>query len=86
MAGRYEDARVIVQQLHEQASERYITPYMFGRIYTGLDAKDDAFRWLTAAYEERAPWMVLLKREPRLDRLRGDPRYEELVKRMNYPS
>ena len=86
VAGRYEDARVIVQQLHEQASERYVTPYMFGRIYTGLDAKDDAFRWLTAAYQERAPWMVLLKRDPRLDRLRGDPRYEELVKRMNYPS
>ena len=30
--------------------------------------------------------MVLLKRDPRMDSLRADPRYESLVRLMNFPS
>jgi TolB-like protein/Flp pilus assembly protein TadD len=86
VAGRNEDALELLRQLHQHSGERFITPYMFGRIYTALGAKDDAFHWLDVAYRERAPWMVLLKRDPRLDGLRRDRRYEDLVKRMNYPS
>jgi len=59
---------------------------MFARIYTALGNPDEAFRWLNTGYCERAPWMVLLKRDPRLDRLRADPRYEPLLRLMNFPS
>jgi len=38
------------------------------------------------SYQERAPWMVLLKRDPRLDSLRADQRYGSLLQLMNFPS
>jgi TolB-like protein len=86
VAGHRDDAQRILRELQEGSSQRYVTPYMLGRIYAALGEKDQAFRWLETAYQERAPWMVLLKRDPRLDSLRADPRYEALVSRMNYPS
>ncbi len=86
VAGHRDDARKILRQLQERSSEQYVTPYMIGRIYAALGEKDEAFRWLNTAYEERAPWMVLLKRDPRLDGLRSDSRYEALLRRMNFPS
>jgi hypothetical protein len=86
VAGRFDEAHTILRRLHERSSEQFVTPYMFGRIYTALDEIDDAIRWLNIAYQERAPWMVLLKRDPRLDRLRIDPRYEPLLRLMNFPS
>jgi tetratricopeptide (TPR) repeat protein len=86
LAGRRDEAQEILQQLQQHANEQYVTPYMFARIYTALGNPDEAFRWLNIAYGERAPWMVLLKRDPRLDRLRADPRYGPLLRLMNFPS
>ena len=86
VAGRRDDALEILRRLQEDSGQRYVTPYMLGRIYAALGQKDEAFRWLDIAYEQRAPWMVLLKRDPRLDSLRSDPRYEALLRRMNFPS
>jgi TolB-like protein len=86
LAGRRDEAQEILQQLQQHANEQYVTPYMFARIYTALGNPDEAFRWLNTGYCERAPWMVLLKRDPRLDRLRADPRYEPLLRLMNFPS
>jgi len=86
VAGHRDDALAILHRLQEGSGQRYVTPYMFGRIYAALGQKDEAFRWLDIAYEQRAPWMVLLKRDPRLDSLRSDPRYEALLRRMNFPS
>jgi TolB-like protein/Tfp pilus assembly protein PilF len=86
VAGHHDDAQKILLQLQERSSEQFVTPYMIGRIYAALGEKDEAFRWLNTAYKERAPWMVLLKRDPRLDGLRSDPRYEALLAQMNFPS
>jgi TolB-like protein/Flp pilus assembly protein TadD len=86
VAGHFDEARAILRQLHERSSEQFVTPYMLGRIYAALGQNHEAFRWLNTAYEERAPWMVLLKRDPRMDSLRADPRYQNLVRLMNFPS
>lgn len=44
--------------------------------------KDKAFEYLERSYERRELWMHLLKVEPRLDLLRGDPRFDELLRRV----
>jgi len=41
--------------------------------------------WLEIAYQERNPWMVYLQVESRLDPLRSDPRFQDLLRRMNFP-
>jgi tetratricopeptide (TPR) repeat protein len=85
-SGSRQEAQEVLEQLEEVSTQRYVTPYIIGRIYAALNEKDEALRWLETAYRERAAWMVYLKVDPRLDNLRSDPRFQGLLRRMNFPS
>ena len=43
---------------------------------------DEAMEGLERQYQDRTLWMAYLQVEPRYDRLRGDPRFMDLVKRV----
>jgi hypothetical protein len=47
--------------------------------------KDQAFAWLNKAVAGRSHWLVWLNRDPRWDRLRPDPRFDDLKKRVGLP-
>jgi hypothetical protein len=48
----------------------------------GLGETDEAFKWLARAVEERDPKIVYLRTKPFWDGLRGDPRFQALVRQM----
>ena len=48
-----------------------------------LGDREKAFAWLSAAYQERASEMAFLKVDPRLDGLRSDGRFTDLLKKVN---
>jgi hypothetical protein len=50
--------------------------------YTGLGDLDRAFSWLERGYRERALFVPLIQVDPRLDPLRRDPRFGDLLRRM----
>jgi hypothetical protein len=50
-----------------------------------LGEKDLAFTWLDKAYKEHDPQLFQVKVDPLWDNLRSDPRFTELLKRMNFP-
>jgi hypothetical protein len=54
-------------------------------VYGALGEKDEAFCLLEQAFEERSPFLAVAKVDPRLDPLRGDPRFKDLLRRMNFP-
>jgi TolB-like protein/Tfp pilus assembly protein PilF len=85
-AGCRDEAEKILQQLQEVSKQRYVTPYILSRIYAALGEKDEAFRWLETAYQERASWMLFLKTDSHFDTLRPDPRFQDLLRRMNFPT
>jgi TolB-like protein/Tfp pilus assembly protein PilF len=85
-AGRLDEAHKVLEQLDQLTKKRYVTPYVVAHIHAALGQRDEAFRWLEISYEQRAEWMVLLKIDPCLDDLRPDPRFKELMQRMNFPS
>ncbi len=85
-AGYLDDAQKTLEQLNELSKQRYVTPYPVARIYTALDKKDEALTRLETGYRERAAWMVLLKTDARFDDLRSDSRFQDLLRRMNFPS
>ena len=85
LAGNQHEARKILEALLENSAREYVTPYMLGRIYAALDQRDEAFSWLEAGWKERAAWMPFLKVDPRMDVLRSDPRFSELMNRIRYP-
>jgi len=47
--------------------------------------KDRALGWVERAYEERVPELVYMKTYPGWDALRSEPRFQALVRRMNFP-
>jgi TolB-like protein/Tfp pilus assembly protein PilF len=85
VSGEEKKARKTLQQLRELSRHRYVMPYWFAMIYAGVGDKDEAFHWLERAYHERSAWMAFLKVQPWFDALRSDARFEDLLRRMNFP-
>ena len=63
----------------------HVSPYSVANIYVALGDHDQAITWLERALEDRDRMMVTLGIHPRLDPLRGDPRFASLLHRMNLP-
>jgi eukaryotic-like serine/threonine-protein kinase len=82
-AGRRDEALKVLGEQQRLAKQRYVSPYNFTIIYTGLGDKDEAFAWLAKAIEERSQLLSHLKSRPMFDPLRSDPRYAELLRKMN---
>ena len=78
-------ARALLGQLMEVSKKRYVCPYEIGLIYVGLGDKDEAFRWLEKGYQDRSICMQYTKQDPRMTPLHGDPRYEDLLRRLAFP-
>jgi TolB-like protein/Flp pilus assembly protein TadD len=78
--GKQNEARQILGQLTEEAKARYVPAYAFAVIHLALGEKDQALDWLEKAARDHAgPYIYLIKVDPYLDPLRGDPRFEALV-------
>jgi tetratricopeptide (TPR) repeat protein len=85
-AGKGDEALRILKQLNELSKQNYVDPYWLAQIHACLEEKDDSFFWLQKAYEERSARLALVKVDPRLDSLRSDPRFHDLLRRMNFPA
>jgi tetratricopeptide (TPR) repeat protein len=83
--GRKAETYNVLEELKRQSKLRYVSPYFIAVIYAGLEEKDRAFEWLETTYAERHPYLALLKVEPVFDPLRSDPRFQSLLRRMNFP-
>ena len=83
--GHQVEAKQVLVRLEQTSRRKYVTPYGVALVYAGLDDKDQAFAWLGKAYEGRSHWLVWLNRDPRWDRLRSDPRFADLTKRIGLP-
>ncbi len=82
VSGRKTEALRIVAQLKKISSERYVSPYGLAQIYAALNDKEQTFKWLQAAYDDRAVWMSYLAVDPLFDRFRSDRRFQELLGRV----
>lgn len=83
VAGRRDEALKVLEEQKRLAKSGYISPFNFAIIYTGLGDKDRAFEYLNQAIEERAPMLHHFPSRPLFDSLRSDPRFTELLRRMN---
>jgi serine/threonine protein kinase/tetratricopeptide (TPR) repeat protein len=75
----------IIEQLHEQAKTRYISPYDTGIIYVALGNDELALEWLDKAFHQRAPRLQEIA-DPPFERLRTNSRIQTFLKKMNISS
>jgi len=84
-SGKTKEARQVISDLHDlsesREATRYVSPYTVAAIYAALNEKDQAFKWLEQAYEERDVWLMNLKVDPVFAKLRSDKRFQDLLTR-----
>jgi eukaryotic-like serine/threonine-protein kinase len=68
-----------------QRKAGFVAAHDIAILYAGLGEKDEAFRWLNAAYEERNYELEGLRTNFLLDSVRSDPRFAELVRKIGFP-
>src|SRR5580698_5634696 len=83
LAGRKPEALQIVAQLQTISSTRYVSPYGLAQIYAALNDKEQTFKWLQIAYDDRAVWMSYLAVDPVFDNFRSDQRFQYLLRRIH---
>ena len=84
-AGRDDEAIELVHELEARSERGYVSPGVMAWLYSGLGQKDEAFEWLETAYEERTWEVVQLRVDKHFDPIRDDPRFQDIVRRMNFP-
>jgi TolB-like protein/DNA-binding winged helix-turn-helix (wHTH) protein/Flp pilus assembly protein TadD len=85
--GRKAEARNILQGGLRQSVTGYMSPYMIATVHASLGETDQAFEYLEKAYEERSPDLAyFLRADLRMDHLRSDRRFQDLLRRMNFPA
>jgi len=80
--GDTEGARHRLVEVEEQAERGVGSPFEVACAYHWLGDDEAAYSWLERAFQARTLWMTFLHLEPRLRRLRGTQRFEELVQRV----
>jgi adenylate cyclase len=84
--GRKPEALKILDQLNETARRTYVRPELFTMIYAALGDKSKAIQFLEDEYQNRDGFdLVAMKTDPRLDPLRDEPRFQELLAKI-FPS
>ncbi|MFT3744942.1 MAG: protein kinase [Pyrinomonadaceae bacterium] len=86
VSGRSTEARKIAAELEAKVLKKEVSAFLPAVVYAGLNEKDKAFYWLERAYQERSNWLTLLKVGRRMKNLHSDPRFEDLIKRIGFPS
>jgi hypothetical protein len=80
--GKTAEARAVFNELSARSKLVYVPAYDIALVCLGLGWKDQALENLSQAYQERSGWMTYLNVDPRLDPLRSDPRFTDLLHRI----
>ena len=84
-AGMRREALEQVDSMIEMSKDSFVSPASIGMVYALLGDKNTAFEWLERANGEHDLLVLRVKHDPRFRSLRGDPRLDDLMRRMKLP-
>ncbi len=79
----HEETEKVINELLEQAKQRYISPFWIAVLYFALDRKELFFEWLEKGYNEHDVLMIFLNVDPIFDPIQSDHRFQGMLKKMN---
>jgi tetratricopeptide (TPR) repeat protein len=82
-SGMKDEALKVLERMDDMSKERYVGPLYRGLVWIGFGEKDKALEYLEKACEGRESALAFLKVWPVFDSLRSEPRFQELLKKMN---
>lgn len=85
-SGETEAAHRAIEKLLEMSAQIYVSSFDIAIIFAGLSDVEQTLLWLEKAYEERSVLMPFLKSDPYFDSLRGDFRFDDLMRRVGFES
>lgn len=85
-AGQRDEARKILAELLALSKKEWVSDYAIAAVYSGLSETDLAFERLEKAFQARESWITYLIPDVRIDPLRSDPRYSDLLRRVGLPT
>jgi len=80
-SGQKSQAQRVLTELNDLQGRRYVSSYTVAAIHAALGDKEQSFKWLEKAYDERDVWLVNLKVDPVFVKLRNDKRFSDLLAR-----
>ncbi len=84
-SNRRSEALKILNELQQRSDPGLISGFNLASIYLALGKKEQALNQLEKGYEQRDVWLKELKAWPWFDSLRNEPRYRDLIRKMNFP-
>ena len=85
LSGRKEEAEILLQELQDKAKSEHVLPIHFAALHGDIGNTDEAFQWLERVYQERHFGMFSLRIPSSWKPLHLDPRFDNLLERMNFP-
>jgi TolB-like protein/DNA-binding winged helix-turn-helix (wHTH) protein/Tfp pilus assembly protein PilF len=83
--GQTAEACRVAEHLRQSAFQSHVRPTDLAAAYAACGRNEKAFQWLERAYREHDSALVSMKANITLDKLRSDPRFQDLLRRMNFP-
>jgi tetratricopeptide (TPR) repeat protein len=84
-AGRRVEALNILNDLKARSKHEYVPSGLFFQLCSAVGEKGEAITWLEKAYQEHDAVMLGIRGVPPSDPLRSDPRFQDILRRMNFP-
>jgi TolB-like protein/Tfp pilus assembly protein PilF len=85
-AQRRKDALDIRRRLVRQFDQSLASSFDLAALDVALGDEDEALAWLERGYDRRDVWLVELKAWPWFDSLRDEARFQDLLRRMRFPT
>ncbi len=84
-SGKLTNAKTALGELKESAKEKYIPPYHLALSFHGFERRNETFENLELALEQQDPKMAFLKVEPKWNDLRDEPRFQAVMRHLDFP-
>jgi hypothetical protein len=84
--GRRSEALQVIAEMREMAQTSFVSTYAPTVVYLGLGEKEQVLAGLDRCLAERSNWLVWLLKDPRWDPMRSQPRFQDIVREVGFPS